>query len=103
MSLDIVMECYPKQIKLPSGFQCELRLLEPADEIAFHEFFLSVPMQERMFIKHRVTQPETIHEWCQKIDLERNLPLLACRDGQIVGDPTLHQQFGGWKRHIARL
>jgi GNAT superfamily N-acetyltransferase len=56
-----------------------------------------------MFIKHRVTEPEVIHEWCQNIDLGRNLPLLACRDGQIVGDATLHQQLGGWKRHIGRV
>jgi RimJ/RimL family protein N-acetyltransferase len=103
MSLDLAIEQYPKDIKLKSGFQCELRPLESTDEIAFHEFFLAVPTQERMFIKHRVTEPEVIHDWCQKIDLGRNLPLLACRDGRIVGDATLHQQLGGWKRHIGRV
>src|SRR5260221_4054372 len=103
MSLEIAIEHYPKAIKLNDGFQCEVRPLETTDEIAFHEFFLAVPTQERMFIKHRVTEPEVIHEWCQKIDLGRNLPLLACRDGRIVGDATLHQQLGGWKRHIGRV
>ena len=101
--LDLLIEEYPKEIALKSGFQCELRPLASSDEIAFHEFFLAVPTQERMFIKHRVTEPEVIHEWCQKIDFGRNLPLLACRDGQIVGDATLHQQLGGWKRHIGRV
>jgi GNAT superfamily N-acetyltransferase len=24
-------------------------------------------------------------------------------DGKIVGDATLHQQLGGWKRHIGRV
>jgi L-phenylalanine/L-methionine N-acetyltransferase len=103
MSLDLVIEQYPKEITLKGDFRCELRPLTPEDEIAFHEFFLAVPTQERMFIKHRVTEPEVIHEWCQKIDLGRNLPLLACRDGQVVGDATLHQQLGGWKRHIGRV
>jgi len=103
MSLEIATEQYPKNIKLKDGWQCEVRPLESTDEIAFHEFFLAVPTQERMFIKHRVTEPEVIHEWCQKIDLGRNLPLLACRDGRIVGDATLHQQLGGWKRHIGRV
>jgi putative acetyltransferase len=56
-----------------------------------------------MFIKHRVTQPAVIREWCQNIDLGRNLPLLAISDGKIVGDATLHQQLGGWKRHIGRV
>jgi ribosomal protein S18 acetylase RimI-like enzyme len=103
MSLDLVTEQYPKHIRLKDGFESVLRPLASADEIAFHEFFLAVPTQERMFIKHRVTEPEVIHEWCQKIDLGRNLPLLACHDGRIVGDATLHQQLGGWKRHIGRV
>src|SRR5205807_7700402 len=58
---------------------------------------------ERMFIKHRVTELTVIREWCQNIDLGRNLPLLALQDGKIVGDATLHQQLGGWKRHIGRV
>ncbi len=33
----------------------------------------------------------------------RNLPLLGLIDGKIVGVATLHQQLGGWKRHIGRV
>ena len=47
---------------------------------------------------------EVIHDWCRNIDLGRNLPLLAVSDGRIVGDThSLHQQLGGWKRHIGRI
>jgi L-amino acid N-acyltransferase YncA len=56
-----------------------------------------------MFIKHRVTELDVIRDWCQNIDLGRNLPLLAVHQGQILGDATLHQQLGGWKRHIGRV
>jgi GNAT superfamily N-acetyltransferase len=103
MSLEAILEHYPKTIHLKSGFSGELRPLQPEDETAFHEFFLAVPEQERMFIKHRVTEPAVIHDWCQNIDLGRNLPLLALADGRIIGDATLHQQLGGWKRHIGRV
>jgi GNAT superfamily N-acetyltransferase len=102
MSLDISLEQFPKDIELKSGLKCTLRPLEANDELAFHEFFLAVPVKERMFIKHRVTEPEVIHEWCQHIDLGHKLPLLAIHNGQIIGDATLHQQLGGWKRHIGR-
>jgi len=102
MSLEMALEEYPKDVEL-KGFACKLRPLESTDELAFHEFFLAVPHQERMFIKHRVTEPEVIREWCRNIDLGRNLPLLACNNGQIIGDATLHQQLGGWKRHIGRV
>ena len=56
-----------------------------------------------MFIKHRVTEADVIHDWCQNIDLGRNFPLLAVADGKIIADATLHQQLGGWKRHIGRI
>ena len=103
MSLEVALSDYPKDLELKSGFKCVLRPLETTDELAFHEFFLAVPTQERMFIKHRVIDPEVIREWCQHIDLGRNLPLLALLDGQIIADATLHQQLGGWKRHIGRV
>src|SRR5580765_5459076 len=103
MALELEIQKYPKEIKLKDGTPCQLRPLRKDDEKAFHEFFLSVPSEERMFIKHRVTEPAVIREWCQNIDLGRNLPLLAVADGKIIGDATLHQQLGGWKRHIGRV
>jgi GNAT superfamily N-acetyltransferase len=103
MSLEFELQKYPKQIKLKDGVQCQFRPLRKEDEKAFHQFFLGVPAPERMFIKHRVTEPELIRDWCRNIDLGRNLPLLAIQDGKIAGVATLHQQLGGWKRHIGRV
>ncbi len=103
MSLEFELQKYSKDIKLKDNTKCKLRPLRKDDEKEFHAFFQAVPEPERMFIKHRVTDPEVIREWCQKIDLGRNLPLLALMDGKIVGDATLHQQLGGWKRHIGRV
>jgi GNAT superfamily N-acetyltransferase len=103
MSLELEIQKYPRKIVLKDGFQSTLRPLKKDDEKKFHEFFLAVPEQERMFIKHRVTDPAVIRDWCQNIDLGRNFPLLAIADGKIIGDATLHQQLGGWKRHIGRV
>lgn len=103
MSLDVALDEYPKELELKAGFRSTLRPLEQTDEMAFHEFFLAVPTEERMFIKHRVTDPAIIHDWCQNIDLGRNLPLLAVQEGRILAAATLHQQLGGWKRHIGRV
>jgi GNAT superfamily N-acetyltransferase len=101
--LDSLHEQYPREISLKDGLKSVVRPLKPSDEKAFHDFFLAVPEQERMFIKHRVTEPDVIRDWCQNIDLGRNLPLLALAANQIIGDATLHQQLGGWKRHIGRV
>ncbi len=103
MSIELALQKFPKDIRLKDGSKFKLRPLRKDDEKAFHEFFLNVPAQERMFIKHRVTEPEVIRDWCRNIDLGRNLPLLALANGKIIGDATLHQQLGGWKRHIGRI
>ena len=103
MSLELEVQKFPKKIVLKDGWHCTLRPLRKDDEKKFHQFFLAVPEAERMFIKHRVTEQEVIRDWCQSIDLGRNFPLLAISDGKIIGDATLHQQLGGWRRHIGRV
>ena len=103
MSLEFQLQKYPTDIRLKDGTTSQFRPLRKEDEKQLHEFFLAVPAAERMFIKHRVTEPEVIREWCRNIDLGRNLPVLAILGGKIAGVATLHQQLGGWKRHIGRV
>jgi acetyltransferase len=103
MSLDYQLQKFPKKVTLKDGFKCTLRPLKKDDEKVFYEFFQAIPESERMFIKHRVQDPEVIRSWCQNIDYGRNLPLLAIADGKIIGDASLHQQLGGWKRHVGRV
>jgi GNAT superfamily N-acetyltransferase len=101
--VDDHLERYPKTVTLKGNLQATLRPLVAADEKAFHEFFCTVPETERLLFKHRVIEPEVIHDWCQRIDYGKILPLLAIADGKIVADASLHQQLGGWKRHIGRI
>lgn len=103
MSLELELQKYPKDIKLKDSSKVKLRPLKRTDEKEFHALFQTIPEQERMFIKHRVTDLEVIRDWCQNIDLGRNLPLLATDGNKIVGVATMHQQLGGWKRHIGRV
>jgi L-amino acid N-acyltransferase YncA len=103
VSLEFALDAFPKKLELKGGFSCEARPLEEGDVDAFHEFFLSIPQRELLFLKNRVTERETIADWCAKIDFERNLPLLGVSEGKIVACATLHQQHGGWKRHIGRV
>lgn len=103
MSLELELQKYPREIKLKDGSKVKFRPLKRADETEFHGLFQAIPEPERMFIKHRVADVAVIREWCEKIDLGRNLPLLAVEGNKIVGVATLHQQLGGWKRHIGRV
>ena len=102
-SIELELQKFPKVVPLKDGSKATLRPLRPDDEKEFHGLFLSIPETERMFIKHRVAEIETIRDWCRNLDYGRNLPLVALIGGKIVGDATLHQQLGGWRRHIGRV
>jgi L-phenylalanine/L-methionine N-acetyltransferase len=102
-SIELELQKFPKVVTLKDGTKVTLRPLRRDDEKDFHKLFLGIPEPERMFIKHRVTDLEVIHDWCRNIDYGRNLPLVALIGGKIIGDATLHQQLGGWKRHVGRV
>jgi GNAT superfamily N-acetyltransferase len=102
-SLELELQRYPKTLPLKDGKKAVLRPLKADDEKEFHQFFQGIPEPERMFIKHRVQDIKVIREWCKTIDYGRNLPLTGWIDKKLVGAATLHQQLGGWKRHIGRV
>jgi GNAT superfamily N-acetyltransferase len=102
-SIELELQKFPKTVKLKAGTKATLRPLRRDDEKEFHQLFLDIPEQERMFIKHRVQDVKVIREWCRNIDVGRNLPLLGVMDHKIVGVATLHQRLGGWKRHVGRV
>ena len=101
--IELELQKYPKNLALKDGKKAVMRPLKPDDEKDFHQLFQGIPEQERMFIKHRVQDVKVIRDWCKNIDYGRNLPLMGLIDKKIVGVATLHQQLGGWKRHIGRV
>jgi ribosomal protein S18 acetylase RimI-like enzyme len=102
-SIELELQHFPKTVKLKDGKKATLRPLRTADQKDFHELFQGIPERERMFIKHRVQDKKVIRDWCKNLDYGRNLPVVGLLNGKIVGVATLHQQLGGWKRHIGRV
>jgi GNAT superfamily N-acetyltransferase len=102
-SIELELQTFPKKITLKDAKKATLRPLKPDDEKQLHELFQGIPEHERMFIKHRVQDIKVIRDWCRNTDHGRDLRLVGLIDGKIVGTATLHQQLGGWKRHIGRV
>jgi GNAT superfamily N-acetyltransferase len=100
MSLEYALEMFPLPVKLKNGTPCTVRPLTKRDEAKLQKFFQVVPEVERLFIKKRPTDRRVVREWCRKADFEKNLVLLMLHGPLVVGEVTLHQRQGGWKRHI---
>lgn len=100
MSIEYALERFPLEAKLRDGTACVIRPLGKRDDAKLQKFFLAVPEVERLFIKQRVTDRALLREWCRNADYELNLPLLMLHGTKVIGEATLHQRQGGWKRHI---
>jgi len=100
MSLEYALEKFPIQVTLHDGTECTVRPAGKRDDGRLQRFFLAVPEPERLFVKRPVRDRALFREWCQEADFQQNLPLLMLHGEKIVGEATLHQRTGGWKRHI---
>jgi RimJ/RimL family protein N-acetyltransferase len=100
MSLEYAIEKFPVRIALRGGLDCTIRPLGKKDDAKLLKFFLAVPEEERLFIKQPIRDRTLMREWCRHPDYYRNLPLLMFHNDKIIGEATLHQRNGGWKRHV---
>jgi N-acetylglutamate synthase-like GNAT family acetyltransferase len=103
MSFELALKEVATSFTTDDGAEVQIRPLESTDEKTLLSFFKTLPQPELMFFRHRVTDAEVIRGWCDNIRLDVILPLLAIEEGTIVAVATLHQNKGGWKRHIGRL
>jgi len=101
--LQNAIEKFPISLKLSDGTAVVVRPLGKRDEAKLHKFFLSVPEEERLFIKQPVFDRAMFRDWCRHPDFDRNLPLIMLHGEKIIGEATLHQRLGGWKRHIGLI
>jgi L-amino acid N-acyltransferase YncA len=103
MSFELALKDVDKSFTSDDGIVIEIRPLQPSDEKALLGFFKNLPQPEVMFFKRRVTDPDVIKSWCENIELDSRLPLLALHEGKIIAVASLLQNKGGWKRHIGRI
>lgn len=103
MLLEDALEKYPLETKLRDGTPVTVRPVGRRDDMKLQNFFLAVPEEERLFIKQPITDKTLFRQWCRQPDFERNLPLLMLDKTKVIGEATLHQRGGGWKRHIGLI
>ena len=103
MLLEDALDKYPLEIKLRDGTPVIVRPLNRRDDVKLQKFFLVVPEEERLFVKQPITDRTLFRHWCRQPDFERNLPLLMLHGKKVIGEATLHQRGGGWKRHIGLI
>ncbi len=98
--LEYALEKFPVSLKLRDGTAVVIRPFCRRDEISLHKFLLTVPEEERLFIKKPIFERAVFHEWLNHPDSEESIRLLMLHGKKIIGEATLRQRPGGWKRHV---
>lgn len=96
-------QLYPKKIALKDGTEVTMRLMVREDEDKLLAFFRAVPEEDRIYLADDVTNRAVIRRWCEELDYDKVLPILAEKDGVVIGDSTLRHTRMGWMRHVGHL
>lgn len=94
---------YPKEGTLDNGVKYTIRLLTSEDADLLYAFFEDIPREDRMFLRHDVSDKSVINGWCQDMDYDTVIPVVAEVGGAIVCEGTLHRERRGWMSHIGKV
>jgi RimJ/RimL family protein N-acetyltransferase len=96
-------DLYPREATLRDGRRVVIRPLAKGDFEKLYAFFQALPPEDRLFLRHDVTDPEVVRGWVENLDFNRVVPLVAEEDDKIVADCTLHLSNHGWSHHVGHL
>ena len=99
----------PEQIKnhreivtLKDGTYVSLRPMTAEDYDRLVEVYSAISKEELRYFRHDVQNLAIIREWCEHVDYNKIIPLLAFAKEHVIGSASLHF-YDGPKRHLAEV
>ncbi len=94
------IETHRDVVTLKDGVRVLLRPMVREDKQHLIEFFSAVGDDDLRFMRHNVRDQALVSSWCDNLNYDKVLPLLAVVKDRIVGSASLYFSEGP-KRHIA--
>jgi L-amino acid N-acyltransferase YncA len=96
------IKIFREMVTLKDGGYVLLRPMVREDQRHLEELFLPAGEDDMRYFRHNVKDPAVLKEWCDQLNYDEVLPLLALVKDHAVGSGSLHF-FKGPKRHIAEV
>jgi L-amino acid N-acyltransferase YncA len=96
------VKTFREMVTLKDGVYVLLRPMVKEDRPHLDELFLPVREEDMRYFRHDVKDKNLLQEWCDNLNYDEVLPLLALVKDHTVGSGSLHF-FTGPKRHIAEV
>ena len=93
---------YRNLVVLKDGAQVLLRAVTPDDTQELTEMFSRASSRDVRYLRDDVKDPAVIEDWCENVNYERVLPILAIAQNTVVGLASLHFHTGP-ERHIGEI
>ncbi|MGB9667925.1 MAG: GNAT family N-acetyltransferase [Thermosulfidibacteraceae bacterium] len=101
---EVVKGIFPEEIKTKDGRVVVLKILEPKDKDKLLEYFLNqISEKEISLLKENVKDASIVTKWCENINLDRVIPIVAVLDSKIVATGSLHRREFGWSRFVGKI
>jgi len=97
------LEQYPKMITLSDGAEIEFRLMSAAERDDILGFAQALPMEDLLFLRVDLTQPEVVDDWVQNVKKGISTTVLAYDSEGMVGYATVHRNVAPWTRRVGEL
>ena len=62
---------YPKEVTLRDGTRVTLKPFEKKDKESVYEFFVSLPEEDRLYLKDDVTDPLVVEKWARELNYDK--------------------------------
>ena len=99
----MLIDAYPKTATLKDGTSVVIRPLAPEDFDPLLSFFAALPEEDRIFLRHDVSDPKVVRKWTEELNLDRVVPLVALDDDQLVANGSLHIMPNECMRHVGHV
>ena len=93
---------FREMVTLKDGVYVLLRPMVKEDRPHLDELYGPVGEDDMRYFRHNVKDPAVLQAWCNKLDYDDVLPILALVKDHAVGSGTLHF-LKGPKRHMGEV
>lgn len=95
-----MLDDYPKEVELRDGENAIVRLATREDETRLVLFFLSIPEEQRDFVRYDLSDHENLQGWWGGPNWEEAFPLVAEIDGRVMAVSLLKGYRAPWCHHV---
>lgn len=97
------MEKYPKTVKIKNGNTVKLKILKTDNLESLVEFFQSLPLEDRMYLRSDVMNRKYIMRRFGHMNYDLMYPVIAVDDDRIIAIGTLFRAEFGWMRNLGEI